>query len=111
MLGLGNSHIYSMANQSSVPNVSKDEKFDYEDEVSDENDDTGISLTKVRAEQGFSLRSFIDQINAKTKALAIARELDAQRGIMHQDATMSAGSIDSTTSTSTDAQRLSLIHI
>lgn len=105
MLGLGNSHIYSMANQSSVPNVSKDEKFDYEDEVSDENDDTGISLTKVRAEQGFSLRSFIDQINAKTKALAIARELDAQRGIMHQDATMSAGSIDSTTSTSTDAQR------
>lgn len=105
MLGLGSGHIYSMANQSTVSNMSKDEKYDYEDEVSDENEDSGISLTKVRAEQGFSLRSFIDQINAKTKALAIARELDAQRGVTHQDATMSAGSIDSTTSASTETQR------
>ncbi|SCV00049.1 LAME_0G07206g1_1 [Lachancea meyersii CBS 8951] len=103
MLGLGNSHLYSVANQSSNSNISRDEKYDYNDEVSDEDDESGIFLGKVRAENGFSLRSFIDQINAKTKALAIARELDAKRGIVHQDATTSAGSIDSTSSTSSAA--------
>ncbi|CEP63199.1 Cnm67p LALA0_S07e04698g [Lachancea lanzarotensis] len=106
MLGLGNSHIYSVANQSTVSNISRDEKYDYEDEISDENDESGISLSKIRAETGFSLRSFIDQINAKTKALAMARELDAQRGIVHQDATASAGSIDSATSASSDLPKI-----
>ncbi|SCU86996.1 LAFA_0E04104g1_1 [Lachancea sp. 'fantastica'] len=107
MLGLGNSHVYSMANQSTVSNISRDEKYDYEDEISDENDESGISLSKVRVENGFSFRSFIDQINAKTKALAMARELDAKRGIVHQDATASAGSIDSATSASSDLPKIS----
>ncbi|SCU90108.1 LADA_0F01860g1_1 [Lachancea dasiensis] len=105
MLGLRNSQLYTSANQSAMSSLSRDEKFDYDDEASDENDEPGTSLGKFRAENGFSFKSFIDQINAKTKALAIARELDAKRGIIHQDAISSAGSIDSTSSISTGTQQ------
>ncbi|SCW03940.1 LAFE_0H02388g1_1 [Lachancea fermentati] len=105
MLGLSK-NIYQVPPSSSLSVNSKEERFDYDESESDENDE-GVSMGKLRLEQGFSFRSFIDQINAKTKALAMAREMDAERGIRQADANGSVGSIDTTTSTSTDVGQVS----
>lgn len=84
MLGLGNS-FDQVTHTTAMSTSGKEEKFDYTDDEFDENDDNALSPGKSSGDKKFSFSSFLNQMNGKQKALAIAHQLDAKKGMFQDD--------------------------